>query len=62
MLLRAETVRLVVYDLLGREVARLVDGMRPAGRHRVRFRAGNSPAERMYTAGKRHTQTMVLAK
>ena len=66
MLPRAETVRLVVYDLLGREVARLVDGMRPAGRHRVRFRAGELPSGtyvyRLETAGKRHTQTMVLAK
>lgn len=32
-------VRLIVYDLLGREVARLVDGFEEAGRHSVRFRA-----------------------
>ncbi len=32
-------VRLIVYDLLGREVARLVDGNQEAGRHSVRFRA-----------------------
>ena len=60
---RAETVRLVVYDLLGREVARLVDGLRPAGRHQIRFRAGELPSGtyvyRLETAGERHTQTMV---
>lgn len=63
---RAETVRLVVYDLLGREIARLVDGLRPAGRHQIRFRAGELPSGtyvyRLETAGERHTQTMVLAK
>ena len=65
-LARTGTVRLVVYDLLGREVARLVDGIRAAGRHRVRFRAGELSSGtyvyRLETAGKRHTQTMVLAK
>ncbi len=30
-------VRLAVYDLLGREVVRLVDDVRPAGRHEVTF-------------------------
>ena len=33
----AADVRLVVYDVVGREVARLVEGKRPAGYHRVRF-------------------------
>lgn len=39
----AETsrVRLSVYDVLGREVARLVDGNLPAGRHQFRFQAEN---------------------
>ncbi len=32
-------VLLIVYDLLGREVARLVDGHLPAGSHRIRFDA-----------------------
>jgi hypothetical protein len=34
-------VRLVVYDLLGREVTRLVDGFRPAGVYPVTFNAAN---------------------
>ena len=66
MLARTGMVRLVVYDLLGREIARLADGLRPAGRHQVRFRAGELPSGtyvyRLETAGERHTQTMVLAK
>ena len=33
----AADVRLVVYDVVGREVARLVEGKRAAGYHRVRF-------------------------
>ncbi|MEZ4699840.1 MAG: S8 family serine peptidase [Rhodothermales bacterium] len=36
--------RLAVYDLLGREVAVLVDGSLPAGRHEVQFRADNLPS------------------
>lgn len=63
---RAETVRLVVYDLLGREVARLVDGLQPAGRHSVRFSAGELSSGtyvyRLETAGERHAQTMALVK
>ena len=37
---KADYVRLVVYDSLGRKVATLVDGMRAAGEHHVNF---NSP-------------------
>ncbi len=63
---RAESVRLVVYDLLGREVARLVDGLQPAGRHRVRFAAGELSSGayvyRLETAGERRVQTMILAR
>ncbi len=37
-------VSLVVYDVLGREVARLVDNEMAAGWHRVRFDAANLPS------------------
>jgi hypothetical protein len=42
-----QTVRLVVYDLLGREVVRLADGVREAGHHTVRFR-GEGVASGIY--------------
>ncbi|MXW64399.1 MAG: choice-of-anchor B family protein [Bacteroidetes bacterium SB0662_bin_6] len=41
---QAGKVRLVVYDLLGQEVAVLVDGSRPAGHHTVRFDGGDLPS------------------
>ncbi|NOX37747.1 MAG: T9SS type A sorting domain-containing protein [Calditrichaeota bacterium] len=37
-------VRLEVYDVLGREVARLVDGVKPAGRYEVSFDATQLPS------------------
>ncbi len=37
---RAAHVRLTVYDVLGREVARLVDGVLPAGRHTAAWQSG----------------------
>ena len=37
-------VRLAVYDLLGHEVAVLVDGSRAAGQHTVRFDGGDLPS------------------
>lgn len=37
-------VRLVVYDVLGREVARLVDGWMPEGHHETRWQAGAHPS------------------
>ena len=37
-------VRLVVYDVLGREVAVLEDDVREAGSHEVRFDAADLPA------------------
>jgi hypothetical protein len=41
LMLSASRIRLTVYDLLGREVAVLVDGMQTPGRHEVVFDAGN---------------------
>ena len=40
----AGNVRLAVYDLLGQEVAVLVDGSRPAGHYTVRFDGGDLPS------------------
>ncbi|PAP76334.1 FG-GAP-like repeat-containing protein [Rubrivirga marina] len=40
----AGAVRLAVYDVLGREVARLVDGVAEAGGHRVVFETAGLPA------------------
>ncbi len=40
----AEHVRLSVYTSSGREVGRLVDGMRTSGQHQVVFEAGNLPS------------------
>ena len=36
-----QTVRLVVYDILGREIATLVNEEKPAGRYKAHFEAGN---------------------
>ncbi len=40
----AAYVRLVVYDAMGREVARLVDGSLGVGRHAVRWEARGLPS------------------
>ena len=45
--LEAAHIRLVVYDITGREVARLVDGIKEAGRHKVVF-DGRSLASGVY--------------
>ncbi len=37
-------VRLVVYDVRGREMARLVDGALPAGQYRVTWQAAGVPS------------------
>ncbi|NBC17994.1 MAG: T9SS type A sorting domain-containing protein [Bacteroidetes bacterium] len=41
---QASAVRLAVYDVLGRQVAVLVDDVRPAGRYEVTFEAANLPS------------------
>ena len=64
----AETqhVRLAVYDLMGREVALLADGVQPASEHEMRFDAAGLAAGvyvyRLTTGGRTITRTMVLVK
>ena len=63
---QAGQVRLVVYDLLGHEVAVLVDRSRPAGNHTVRFGAGNLSSGlyvyRLQAQDKTIVRTMMLVK
>lgn len=63
----ASDVRLVVYDVLGREVAHVTEGSYRAGTHRVRFEAGRALASGVYvlrlTAGAHVlTRQVVLVK
>ncbi len=62
----AAPVRLVVYDLAGREVARLADGVRPAARHEVRFDGSGLPSGmylyRLETPTRTWTRPMLLLK
>jgi hypothetical protein len=62
----ASRVKLAVYDLLGREVALLVDGETPAGIHSAEFSAAGLPSgvyiARMLAAGFSASRTMVLMK
>ncbi len=62
----ASYVRLVVYDVLGRQVRVLVDGMREAGTHAVRFEAGSLPSGtylyRLETPGGHLVQAMQVVK
>ncbi|HMB90882.1 MAG TPA: T9SS type A sorting domain-containing protein, partial [Rhodothermales bacterium] len=59
-------VTLVVYDMLGREVQRLVDGSVTAGMHTVTFEAVDLPSGmyvyRLNTPAGSFTQTMLLLK
>jgi len=59
-------VRLSVFDVLGREVARLVDGARPAGNHQLSFDAGALPTGlyfyRINAGVFRQTRRMMLLK
>ena len=62
----AGPVRLAVYDALGREVAVLVDGPRPAGRHRVVFDAAGLASGtyvyRLVAAGTAEARRLVLMR
>ena len=60
-------VRLGVYDLLGRRVATLAEGGRPAGTHRAAFDAGGRLASGVYfyrleAGGQVQTRRMVVAR
>jgi uncharacterized protein (TIGR02145 family) len=59
-------VRLAVYDLLGREVAILIDEVRPAGNYEVTFDASSLPSGmyvyRLSAGGQILTQQMTLIK
>ena len=65
-LLQAGKVRLVVYDLLGHEVAVLVDGLQSAGHHATRFDAGDLPSGAyvycLQAQDKTIVRTMILVK
>ena len=62
----AAPVRLVVYDVLGRQVRVLVDGTREAGTHEVVFEASDLPSGtylyRLETPQGSFTKTMLLVK
>jgi predicted acyl esterase len=59
-------VKLVVYDLLGREVATLVDEVQPAGHYAVTFDAGGLASGtyvyRLSAAGRSMTKRMVVVR
>ena len=63
---QAGNVRLAVYDLLGHEVAILVDRSKPAGHHTARFGADNLPSGlyvyRLQAQDKTIVRTMMLVK
>ena len=59
-------VRLNVYDVLGREVATLVNDVKPAGSYTVTFNAANVPSGvyfyRLQTASFTETKRLVVLK
>ncbi len=63
---QAEAVQLVVYDVTGREVARLVEGPMAAGRHQIQFDASGLPSGvylyRLTAGPFTETRRMVLVK
>lgn len=63
---QAGTVRLLIYDVLGREVARVAEGSFPAGQHQARWHP-DAPAPGVYfvaieTAGQRLMQRFVVTR
>lgn len=63
---QAGQVSLVVYDLLGREVAHLVNEMRPAGTHQAMWEAGSLPSGtyiyKLSVGGESTTRMLTLLK
>ena len=63
---RAARVSLQVFDIVGREVATLIDGVRPSGRHTVTFDATTLPSglyfARIQSAANTQTQKLILLK
>ncbi len=63
---RPAEVRLAVYDVLGREVTVLAEGLQPAGRHEVVFEARGLPSGlyfyRLQTPTRTLTRTMMLLR
>ncbi len=62
----AQAVRLAVYDVLGREVARLADGVRPAGEQAVVLEASGLPSGvyvvRLEAGGAELTQRLTVVR
>ncbi len=62
----SEEVRINVYDILGHEVARLIDGVMPSGSHSVKWDASGVPAGvyvyKMETGGASQSGVAVVAK
>ncbi len=65
-LARPGTVRLGVYDVLGREVAMLAEGFKPAGEHAARFEGAGLPSGlyvyRLHAGAFSQERTMLLVK
>ncbi len=62
----AGPTRLMIYDVLGRELVRLVDEYRPAGTHKVMWNASSMPSGvyfyRLESSSFTRTQKMILMK
>ena len=62
----ASAVKLTVYDILGQEVATLVNGFKPVGSHKVQWSANKMPSGiyyyRLEADGLSKTHKMVLMK
>ncbi|MGC8653971.1 MAG: T9SS type A sorting domain-containing protein [Candidatus Kryptoniota bacterium] len=59
-------VKILIYDLLGREVIRLVDELKPRGKYNVRFNASNLPGGvyfyKMIAANFSRTKKLIIVK